>query len=119
MDPKSLAVGGLFSLLGVAVGGGIYGLYVSQTSKLLYGELTAYTLVSECAALQLDQSPDPGRVQDFISKVHRQSPHALASLAIVGAASGQDKTGTPVAVQVGDVLNQCAKKLQENPNSGP
>ena len=112
MDIKSLAAGGAFTLLGILAGGGLYGFYVSQTSKLAYDGLNAYSLMGECAVLQSNQHPNPSEVRNLISKVERRAPRIFTSLAIVGPVSGQGGSGKPVATQVDEVLRHCVQELE-------
>ena len=112
MDLKSIAFGGAFTLLGVLAGGGIYGFYVNQSAKLAYGEITAYTLMGECAILESRQYPEPNDINAFLSKLERNAPNVFASLTVVGAITGQNEGAKSLAVQVNDSLAMCAQQLK-------
>lgn len=48
------------TLLAVAVGGGIYGLYVNYGTKAVTTQMTAKKLLEACALLQVD--PDAAKI---------------------------------------------------------
>ena len=108
MDLKSMLFGGALALLGVAAGGGIYGMYVKQATKLALGETNLVSLMQECALLETTSSPNQNDIKSVISKIDQQSPNAVGSFAIVAVISGEGNTIKPI----NDALSQCSQQLK-------
>jgi len=116
MDIKDVAIGGLLGLL--LAGGGLYGLYLRQTTHVIRGELDGYSLMGECAVLNVGRHPDTAAVETFEKKVEEQAPRIFASLMVAGAVSGQDRSGEkPMAVQVDELLKGCVQSLRRKVGS--
>ena len=110
MDLKA----GIFgAILSVAVGGGLYGLYLNYGSRAALTELTAYELLQQCGALQAELNPQVKEIKEWLAAAKARRPEIFAVNAIVGSAADPNDTGPKVAADVDGAFGLCARSLQK------
>ncbi|MCS3849003.1 hypothetical protein GGR70_004091 [Xanthomonas campestris] len=110
MDLKVGILGTIFSL---AVGGGLYGLYLNYASRAALTELTAYELLQQCGALEARFNPQVKEIKEWLAAAKARRPEIFAVNAIVGSAASRNDTGTKVAADVDVAFGLCTRSLQK------
>jgi hypothetical protein len=120
---KSALVGGA---LGLAVGGGIYGLYMKALAPAAFSEASAYGLIGKCVELNTNKTMIPVRekeIESFLNSVEKKSPEIFKADAVVtgvAIAAGERDIpagmGTPLRMCIQDLKKSLenAKKLQRH-----
>jgi len=101
----------LWSVLGIAIGGGFYGAYIKFFGKNAIIQVDAYGSIGECASLI--GSHDVVKIKAFI-KYYESEKEKLqksdASVAIVNIAVTQEVPRKPVGM--GGALGECVIQLK-------
>lgn len=100
------------TLLSLAVGGGIYGLYVNYGARAVITQATSKKLLEQCALLQAKQHPDPAEIEAWMNAAKAAAPEIFVVNAIVGAAFNDKGQCSRMAIQVNTTLRDCAQNLQ-------
>jgi hypothetical protein len=103
----------LFTLLGLAVGGGIYGLYVNYGTRSAMAQRTAKELLEKCLLLQVEPNPDTAEIAAWMAAAKEVAPEIFAVNAIAGTALNDRENGLNTALQINSALQNCARKLQK------
>lgn len=114
MDLKSALFG---SILSLAVGGGIYGLYLKQIAPAAFSEVSGYELLGKCVVFNSNPILIPTRlkeIESFLKDVESQFPEIAKADAVVTmvAISAGEKNGIPAGM--GKPLQMCIQDLEQN-----
>ncbi|NAW82684.1 hypothetical protein CAG69_11640 [Vibrio sp. V43_P6S15P86] len=107
LDVKSLAVG---SLIGVLVGGGIYGFYVKNMGEAGLDQAIGYNHLLECTSLL--GSNDVEKIASFLNTLPQKQQDLEKSDAIM-TATATTLSGELKLSGMGQPLAQCSKALLE------
>ncbi|MBD1574641.1 hypothetical protein HC725_15360 [Vibrio sp. S17_S38] len=106
LDIKSMVFGGVLSL---AVGGGLYGLYLKTLGPSAITQGQTYGLIQECASLL--GSSNSVEIKQFLQKIDQRKKEinkSDATVTAIGLAAGQSYDDAP---GMGKPLAMCAKEL--------
>jgi hypothetical protein len=98
--------------LSLAVGGGLYGMYLNYGSRMASTQLGAKELLEKCMVLRLETFPNPREVQAWLVKAQASRPDIFAANAIVGSIAGKHGSGARMAQDIDGALGECARELQ-------
>ncbi|MDP2596011.1 hypothetical protein [Alteromonas stellipolaris] len=108
LDFKSLF---MWTVLGIAVGGGVYGAYVKFFGKTAKTQGEAYTLLIECTTLLRSYSATD--INEFINKYRLKESNIEKSDAVMtGLNAVIDHNSPPKATGMGVSLSMCIKNLE-------
>lgn len=113
MGIKSALLGGALSL---AVGGGVYGLYMKYLAPAAFSEVSAYELIGKCVVLNSNPTLIPSRIEEietFLETVKLKSPEISKADAVVTAVAGTAGEKN-IPIGMGGPLQMCVRDLTRN-----
>lgn len=107
IDFKSMLLGGALS---IAVGSGLYGLYLKKLAPPLFVQAQAYELVNECYSLLANNNAI--KIEQFLQKVETEMSEIHKSDAVVAITNLSIGETPNRAIGMGTPLVMCIKQLE-------
>jgi len=107
IDFKSMLLGGALS---IAVGSGLYGLYLKKFAPPLFVQAQAYELVNECYSLLANNNAI--KIEQFLQKVETEMSEIHKSDAVVAITNLSIGETPNRAIGMGTPLVMCIKQLE-------